>query len=137
MKTKQYVKVGFVFAAAAIALALVSCGTTKSTWSTQGDALGGVFEVRDMPASNPAGLNMDITLNDDFTFELSSWFGDNPQAVNLESGTFTWRDEAAGIIELGLQNEDLRLYQIDNGNLIHLMSSGDRFAEDGHILTRR
>ena len=136
MKMKSYMKVGFVFAAAAIALAMVSCGTTNA--GANGNALNGIFEVRGMPASNPAGLNMDITLNDDFTFELTSWFGDDSQTPVLESGNFAWWDESAGIIELsGLQNDDLRLYQLDNGNLLHLMPNGDRFADDGHTLTRR
>jgi len=134
--TKKYMKVGFVFAAVAIALATVSCASAGP--SQAASAWAGVYEVRDMPASTPAGiLNMDITLNEDCTFELAFWV--DPEMVTTESGSFTWVDETEGILELGLENPEspLRLHQVDGNNLRHLMPSGEAFEADGHILTRR
>jgi len=131
MKTTKYMKVGFVFAAVAISLAVVSCASSKPAAQAEPAqaAWVGVYEVRDMPAPNPAGiLNVDIALNADCTFVLTTWV--DPETVTSESGSFSWVNEAEGILELGLEDPDspLRLLQVDGDNLRHA---------DGHVLIRK
>jgi len=142
---KSLRSVSFVLATGLMALAMVSCGSTQpAAPAPQGEVavLWGTYEISEMPTPNPdVFLSMTVVLSEDWTFEFKSWPSHNPDAVTEESGSFTWQDEEAGVIELGLANENspLRLYRVLEGfdGLLHLMPNGNEFPEPGlHTLQK-
>lgn len=78
-----------------------------------------------VPCDGCPGIQVEVTLNEDGTFERSTLDLDRPPAPITDSGSFTWND-AGSIVTLRPDDGESQAYQVGEHQLFQLNARGER-----------
>lgn len=150
--TRQALYLILILAGALLALSCTPDNQTPSETDTfahsSGEELTGIRNAADwagtyhgvLPCADCEGIDTEMTLLDDGTYEISTRYLGKSNENYRESGTFTWSDEEHQIqldIEDGSRSP---YYLVEENQLIHLDLEGNRITgalADHYTLTKR